>query len=413
MSNTPSQNFPDQFQFGTAQHHAWLRAQAVSQFAFFKASLRPDKGFFTLGYDGKPLESSVQELHTTTRLVHSYGVGKLAGITKCDSIIDQGMAYLWDHHRDAEHGGYLWALDDQGIHDDRKLAYGHVFVLLAGSTAKLAGHPDAGRLIDDATAVLDTHFWEEDAGLFADEWARDWTPFSTYRGMNANMHGVEALLAAFEATGREIYLERAGRILSFFVSGIAASEGWRMPEHYTQDWVIDRAYAGDPMFRPAGTTPGHSVEWARLLLQHWDLAGRPDTQAVDMAWRLSERALIDAWDPKNGGMAYTLKFDGTPDMTAHYWWPVCEAIGVLASLLKLGGTPDQAQWYSRLWAFADANFIDHAVGGWFPEVDTTGAPVTTVFDGKPDIYHAMQATVFPMTEALSHMAVNLKGSLAP
>ena len=174
--------------------------------AFFNASLRPDDGFYVLGHDGAPLDNTVQELHTTTRLTHSYALGKLAGQGGCDALIDKGMSYLWRHHRDADHGGYLWALNGEAVHDARKLAYGHVFVLLAGASAKLAGHPDADRLIDDVTEVLDQRFWEDDAGLFADELNRDWSPYSNYRGMNANMHGVEALLTAYEATGRERYL---------------------------------------------------------------------------------------------------------------------------------------------------------------------------------------------------------------
>ena len=119
------------------------------------------------------------------------------------------MDCLWNGHRDTSHGGYVWSIDGDRAADATKLAYGHVFVLLAGASARQAGHPGADRLIDDATAVIDRHFWDDDKGLLREEFNRDWRPLSAYRGMNANMHGVEALLAAFEATGREIHLERA------------------------------------------------------------------------------------------------------------------------------------------------------------------------------------------------------------
>ncbi|WP_371169620.1 AGE family epimerase/isomerase [Aliiroseovarius sp. 2305UL8-7] len=397
--------------FNTPEHRSWLVNDAHRQIAFFKASLRPEGGFFVLGHDGKPLVGTVQELHTTTRLVHSYALAKCAGADGCDQIIDHGLSYLWKRHRDAQHGGYLWALDGVDIHDDRKLAYGHVFVLLAGASAKLSGHPDADRLIDDVTEVLEQRFWEEDAGLFADEWNRDWTPFSDYRGMNANMHGVEALLTAFEATGRQSYLDKAGRILRFFIDGMALSEGWRLPEHYTKSWQIDRSYSGNPMFRPAGTTPGHSFELARLLLQCWDLKGRPNDGSPDKAWSLVQRALEDAWDAKKGGLAYTLQFDGTPYIRDRYWWPVTEAIGVLACFLKLGGTEAQKDWYARLWQFADAHFIDHEHGGWYPEIDAEGRPTVTQFNGKPDIYHALQATLIPLAQHISRLGENLHGLL--
>ncbi|KPP83824.1 MAG: N-acyl-D-glucosamine 2-epimerase [Rhodobacteraceae bacterium HLUCCA08] len=394
-------------------HRAWLAGQAAGLVDFHRASLGAGPGFHVLGTDGAPLPDRVQELHATTRMIHSYALAKLAGAPACDAIIDRGMAYLFHHHRDPDHGGYVWALEGDAVHDGRKLAYGHVFVLLAGASARLVGHPDADRLIDDIAQVLDARFWEDGPGLFRDEWNRDWTPFSTYRGMNANMHGVEALLAAYEATGEAVFLDRAGRILDFFTARIAPDHGWRLPEHYTADWTVDPGYAGDPMFRPAGTTPGHSFELARLLLQYWDLAGRPDDGAPDRARKLVGAALDAGWDDTRGGLVYTLGADGRPAIRARYWWPLTEALGVLASLLKLDPTPADEDWYRRLWHFADAHFIDHRHGGWFPEIDDDGAPAATQFRGKPDIYHALQALLLPLAPGLSRQATGIGPVLAP
>lgn len=392
-------------------HRAFLNEQAHKQFDFFDASLRPDAGFYTLNIEGRPIDSDVQELHSTTRMVHSYALGKIAGRSGCEQMIDQGMAYLLDHHKDAEQGGYLWSLNGNGVQDGQKLAYGHVFVLLAASSALVTGHPQAQTLLDDIDRILDEHFWEEDRGLFREEWNRDWTPFSQYRGMNANMHGVEALLSAFEATGREKYLMRAQRILNFFIGTIAPSENWRLPEHYTEDWTIDRAYGGNPMFRPSGTTPGHSLEWARLLLQYNELSDSRDDARIQAARNLTERALSDAWDVKNGGFFYTLNFDGTPAIKARYWWPVTEAIGTMAALLKVDPTLADAEWYQRLWGFAEKHFIDAERGGWFPEIDDAGIPTGKQFLGKPDIYHSIQATLFPLTPQVSNVYEDLSGVL--
>ena len=192
---------------GAKAHQDYLISNALKQFDFFRPSLQQQAGFHVLAQDGAVLDSTVQELHTTTRMVHSFALGKIAGVDNCDEMIDQGMRYLFSHHRDDDHGGFIWALDGDQVHDDRKLAYGHVFTLLAGASALAVGHPGGAKLIDEVDAVLDRHFWEEDHGLFCDEWNRDWTPFSTYRGMNANMHGTEALLSAYEVAGREKYLD--------------------------------------------------------------------------------------------------------------------------------------------------------------------------------------------------------------
>jgi mannose/cellobiose epimerase-like protein (N-acyl-D-glucosamine 2-epimerase family) len=381
-------------------HRAALADDARAQLDFFRASLNAAGGFDLLDHQGRAIAGHPQELHATTRLIHSYALGHAWGAPDCAAIIDAGMAALWHQHRDGAHGGYVWSLGPEGPADDTKLAYGNVFVLLAAASAQAVGHDDAPRLMADVEAVIDRHFWDDGAGRLREEYRRDWQPFSTYRGMNANMHGAEAMLAAYEATGREVFLLRAGRILDFFTAEMAPAQGWRIPEHYTGDWQIDPGYEGDPMFRPAGTTPGHALEFARLVIQHWDLAGRSDATALARARRLVETALHDAWLP-DGGLAYTLDLEGRVARDVRLWWPVTEALGALAALMKVDPRPEDAVWYRRLRAFAAAHFIDHAHGGWFPEIDAAGQPAATRFVGKPDIYHALQADLFPLAPGVS------------
>ena len=393
-------------------HRNWLKLDFMRQADFFAASLgKPGEGFHVLDLEGRPIAGAARELHATTRMVHSYALARAFGWEGADRIIDAGMDYLWNAHRDPVHGGYVWALRDGAIAEPVKLAYGHVFVLLAACSALESGHPDARRLLDDVTGIIDRHFMDAQTGLLRDEFDREWKPFSTYRGMNANMHGAEAMLAAYEATGERHWLEKAGAILGFFTAKMAPAHGWRIPEHYTQDWEVDAAYAGNPMFRPAGTTPGHSLEFARLALQHWDLAGRPDDGTPARARHLVDRAFADAWRA-DGGFVYTLDLNGKVAIPDRYWWPVTEAIGACAMLSKLEGRAEDEARDRMLWQFAADRLIDHGNGGWFPELDEEGRPTGRQFTGKPDIYHSIQATLFSLTPGLSRVMEHARQAAA-
>ena len=383
-------------------HKEWLREEAMQQLAFFSQSLAPSGQLRSLNWDGSEIIGASQELHSTTRLVHSYALGKHLGFAGSEGIIEAGLRALREGHKDQTHGGYIWSFDAKGPCDTKKLAYGHVFVLLAAASALQAGFDEAYDIISDVCDTLDTYFWDETVGRFRDEFNSDWTPFSTYRGMNANMHGAEALLAAHEATGERHYLDRAGQILDFFVGFIAPQYDWRIPEHYDEDWNVDLHYEGNPMFRPSGTTPGHSFEFARLRLQHWDLTGRPDGTAAAEARSLIQTALKDAWLPE-GGFCYTLDAEGKIKVRERFWWPVTEAIGAISVLQQADRQEEDEKWYRQLWQFSDQYLIDHSFGGWFGVIDAQNRPSQTQFKGKPDIYHSLQAALIPLTSSISHL----------
>ena len=54
-------------------HHRYLRRDVARQLDFFRPMLRKDGGFDVLDFAGVPLGDGPQEIHTTARMVHSYG----------------------------------------------------------------------------------------------------------------------------------------------------------------------------------------------------------------------------------------------------------------------------------------------------------------------------------------------------
>ena len=138
-----------------SMHRLWLIAQAQKLFDFFQSRVcHPSGGFLQLQNDGRPIEAirsggTIRYIHESARLIHCFVMAHQLGLPGADKIIDHGMDFLCSRHRDKKKGGYFWSLDDNGPVDGSKQAYGHAFVLLAASSAKIVRHPKADELFDD------------------------------------------------------------------------------------------------------------------------------------------------------------------------------------------------------------------------------------------------------------------------
>jgi mannose/cellobiose epimerase-like protein (N-acyl-D-glucosamine 2-epimerase family) len=78
---------------------------------------------------------------------------------------------------------------------------------------------------------------------------------------------------------------------------------------------------------------------------------------------------------------------------------MCEGAGAAAFLNAHRPADFHEAWYRRLWSTIALNFLDHEHGGWFEELDRDLKPAHTLFAGKADIYHALQACLIPLFPA--------------
>ncbi|MDO4492460.1 MAG: AGE family epimerase/isomerase [Clostridia bacterium] len=390
------------YQYGTAENKAFLAELRTGLIAFGRNFPSPGGSSWHLGNDGTPRKEKDRMTYVTCRMAHVYSIGAMLGYPECEPLVDEALRALNGELYDAEHGGWYPGLHADGTPLPDKLCYAHAFVILAASSAMLIGRPGAKELFDLATATYDRYFWNEDEGLSADYWNTAFTECAAYRGLNANMHTVEAFLAAADVTGEEKYRVRAGRIIAH-VLGWARENDWRLPEHYAADWTplydFNSEKKDDP-FKPYGATPGHGLEWSRLIAQ-WALSaypGEPEKAApyLEAAERLFERALEDAWDCDGApGIVYTTDWDGSPCVHDRMHWVLMEAIDTAAVLYRLTEKERFAGWYAKLMGYMDACVVDHAEGSFFHQLDRENRPIATVWDGKDDLYHAFQMTLIP------------------
>lgn len=363
-------------------------------------------GFHWLDDDGHPRPDMGKGLWIAARMTHCFSLAHLLGRDGARDVARHGVEYLRGPGRDAEYGGWCSQVG-AGANDNKEL-YGLAHVVLAGSSASMAGIGGARSVLDEALALIDQHYWNETDGACLDVMDRAFTVADPYRGLNANMHLTEAYLAAFEATGERRLLQRALRLAQRFVKGQLDSPHeapHRLVEHFDQQWRPQPDYNRDEPahpFRPYGSTPGHWLEWAKLCVQLSALVPEADW-LVPAAEQLFAGAIDDAWCD-GGGFVYTIDWDGRPVISNRFFWPVTEAIGAAHFLRLATGKQDYADWYERFWRFADEHLVDHDRGSWHSELDDDLHPVKLTWDGKPDLYHVLQATLYallPLDEGLA------------
>ena len=394
---------------GLASHRSWLDGEACRLLDFARGA-RVDGGFGWLDADGTPDPTQPLHLWITARMTHVFALGDLLGIPGCAPLADHGLRGIRDTFEDFEHGGWFPEVGADGPRRTDKEAYAHAFVLLAASSAAIAARPEAGRLLEQVTGVVEQRFWSEAEGACVEGWDRDWREAEGYRGANANMHMVEAFLAARDATRDPVWAERALRIAERLVRDVAGTHDWRILEHFDAAWTplpeYNREQPRHP-FRPFGVTPGHALEWSRLLLHlHASLDGRPDW-LVAAACALFARAVEDGW-AAGGGFVYTTDLDGRPVVTDRLHWVLTEGIGAAAALHGTTGADEYERWYRTFWDAADAHFRDRERGSWRHELDERLRPSNRTWTGKPDVYHAFQATLLPQLPMASSLAGALR-----
>ncbi|KAE8764806.1 AGE family epimerase/isomerase [Georgenia thermotolerans] len=385
-------------------HRHWLEHESLRLLDFGRASCREDSGFGWLDADGRLTPGEPQHLYIAGRMTHVYSLGSLLGVPGCAPIAAHGVRVLSTLYRDAEHGGWFTALDASGrpLNTD-KAAYPHSFVILAGASASIAQVAGGAELLEDALAVVDERFWDDRDGMVVEQWDRAFTTLLDYRGLNANMHMLEAYLAAFSATGRAELLERSLRI-SERACDAARAQGWRLPEHFDASWrplLGFNAERRDDPFKPYGSTVGHWFEWARLLLlveQACAEAGRAAPAWLrESALALFDLGVAEGWRADGrDGFVYTVDWEGRPAVRNRLHWVAAEAIGAAATLLAVTGEPRYRHWYDTWWDYVRAYLVDTDRGSWHHELDVDNRPSSLIKKGKADVYHALQATLVPL-----------------
>ncbi len=381
---------------------AWRAAERARLLRFAEGSLLASGGFAWLDDRGVPDPNEPLQLWIHGRMTHIFGLESIhTGSVRALRLATNGIDVLGSLFEDRRNGGWYQAVDATGAPvDPTKASYGHAFVVLAAATGVAAGIPAAEPLLRRSLGVLMARFWEPEVGCVRERFlSADWTDEEPYRGVNANMHTVEALLTAASATGEVSRARDAERIAASLMNVQARGLGWRIPEHFDAAWTLLPEFNADNRgdhFRPYGLTIGHWLEWSRLLIAIDAALPNPAPWLIEGATHLFENSVRAGWPtPDAIGCPYTVDWDGRPIVEARLFWPMAEFVLAADALARRTGNALAVKMGPRIWADIDRYFLDRELGAWHSELDAAGAPASTVWSGKPDTYHAYQACLFP------------------
>lgn len=376
-----------------------LPPEGLRLLRFARGSRLPE-GFGWLDDRGRPTPGVPRPTWVAARMTYVFSLAAQLGVPEAAGLAEHGVRALAGPHRDPVHGGWFDALAPDGAvaADPAKRAYPHAFVALAAASATAAGVPGARPLLDEAVAVLERHFLDAD-GRVVEAYDRSFAECEDYRGANASMHMVEALLVLGDVLKEPRWHRLALGIAEHLVHDVARSQDYLLTEHFTAAWQPlpdhnsgDRA---DP-FRPYGCTPGHLLEWSRLLLHLESALPAPPRWLADDARALFDTAVRVGWEVDGApGFVYTVDWDGAPVVHARMHWVVAEGIAAAAALRRRTGEDAYLHWFDTWWSYAREHLVDLDRGSWHHELDRHNRPADTVWTGKPDVYHAFQATLLP------------------
>lgn len=375
----------------------FVKDHAINIIEFYKPFVKDNEngGYYCAYLDsGEVYDKKVKDLVSTTRFILNFCFGIfIGGPEEYKDYIRHGLEFLEIIHRDENNGGYHQLAEGNKPVIGNKMTYGIAFCLSAVSNSYRAGISEAYPLISRIYNFMEEKIWDSKNSLYVDECSNDFNQIVPYRGQNSNMHMTEAMLAAYEATGENRYLERAYELAYKITVKLARKSYGMIWEHYNSNWEPDWDYnKGDPknLYKPYGFLPGHFTEWSKLILilERY----KPADWQLKTAENLFDKAIKLAWDDKNEGMNYTFDLEGNILDNERYYWTHAETIAAAASLALRTENDDYWKIYDKCWDYSDKYFSDKKYSGWYRILSIDKKPLSNKKSplGKSD-YHTIGA----------------------
>jgi len=323
-----------------------------------------------LAADGSPQTEIPRRVLVQARQIYCYAKAAQFGwYPRARELALEGLEYLLGKARSAD-GGFVHLLNADGtVADARRDSYDHAFILLALANVYQLGQDAQVRSeIDTTLRFIDQRLRSQHGGFI------EGLPPSMPRRQNPQMHLFEAMIALFDATGDQVFQNRAGDFFGLFVGNLFDPRTQVLGEYFEDDWS---------RINPVVVEPGHLAEWTWLLKGFERITGCPTgrhrTALVSsmLRYRDASGCLVDEGDS-----------EGHITRASRRCWPQTEFAKAWIAQAESGeaGAAEQARAALKL---LKTNYLDHPVkGGWYDKFDADGRSVVDYIPAS-SFYHVI------------------------
>lgn len=314
-----------------------------------------------LAFDGSPAPYAFKRLRVLARQIYCFSHAKLMGWGGADKVLRHCFATLTTTGWHAN-GGWIHQFNPDGtVRDETRDTYDHCFVMFGLAWLyRATGWPEARKWADATLAYMDRHLADHANGGYYETDGRNLP-----RRANPHMHFFEAMMAWYEATGEEIFLDRAQAMVMLFHRHFFDNATGTLSEFFKADWTISRETAEQTRIEP-----GHHYEWAWLISRYLDHRDTP--RVGPKARQLFATAATFGHHPATGAAADGLQPDGSAVEPHARLWPQTEALKAALAFEKRG-LGSAAALRRRMFDVLFAYYLNGPIpGGWYDAIDDEG-----------------------------------------
>ena len=155
---------------------SFLRQHMADIVEFYRPNAMDPRGGYHHNYfdDGQIFEADKKHLVSSCRMIFNFcAAQEISGDSRFEIFWQHGLRFLREHHWQNERQGYVWTFADGQPEDETNHCYGLAFVMLAYAACLMRGEESARADIYHTYELLEKHFWQPEAQLYADEISPD------------------------------------------------------------------------------------------------------------------------------------------------------------------------------------------------------------------------------------------------